>query len=117
MEASAHGLKPGQNALSNASAIFVCPKRRKNGWRWRKRVGRMVGGSREQVYAEGRLPWLRELDALKPLRRVWMQHAHANEHTPAWRADGELPPSALLLTSPSDVQARVRPQEKHGLDR
>src|SRR5215470_7807887 len=45
-----------------------------------------------QVYAEGNLPWLRELDALETLRRVWIQHYHANAHTTPWRADGELPP-------------------------
>jgi transposase len=30
----------------------------------------------EQVCAESRLPWLRELDAIETLRRVWVQHDH-----------------------------------------
>ncbi|MFL5661286.1 MAG: IS1182 family transposase [Ktedonobacteraceae bacterium] len=60
----------------------------------------------EQVYAERGLPWLRELDAIETLRRVWVQHYHASERDAPWRADGELPPSALLITSPYDVEAR-----------
>ncbi len=31
------------------------------------------------VYAEEKLPWLRELDAVQTLRRVWLQHYHASE--------------------------------------
>jgi len=60
----------------------------------------------EQVCAESRLPWLRELEAIETLRRVWMQHYHASEQGTPWRADGELPPSAVLITSPYDVEAR-----------
>jgi transposase len=60
----------------------------------------------EQVCAESRLPWLRELDAIETLRRVWVQHSHASEQGTPWRADGELPPSAVLITSPSDPEAR-----------
>lgn len=33
----------------------------------------------ERVYAEEKLPWLRELDAVQTLRRVWLQHYHASE--------------------------------------
>jgi transposase len=60
----------------------------------------------EQICAESRLPWLRELDAIETLRRVWVQHYHASEQGTPWRADGELPPSAVLITSPYDPEAR-----------
>jgi hypothetical protein len=60
----------------------------------------------ERVDAETSLPWLRELDAVETLRRVWLQHYHASEFGTPWRADGELPPSALLITSPYDFEAR-----------
>jgi len=60
----------------------------------------------ERVYAETSLPWLAELEAVETLRRVWIQHYHAREQGTAWRADDELPPSALLITSPYDVEAR-----------
>jgi transposase len=60
----------------------------------------------EQVCAESRLPWLRELDAIETLRRVWVQHYHASEQGTPWRADGEVPPSAVLIPSPYDPEAR-----------
>jgi len=60
----------------------------------------------ERVYAETGLPWLAELEAVETLRRVWIQHYHAREQDTAWRADDELPPSALLITSPYDIEAR-----------
>lgn len=60
----------------------------------------------EAAYAENTLPWLRDLDAIQTLRRVWLQHYHASEQGTPWRAEGELPPSAVLITSPYDVEAR-----------
>jgi len=60
----------------------------------------------EHVYAETSLPWLAKLEAVQTLRRVWIQHYHAREQGTSWRADDELPPSALLITSPYDVEAR-----------
>ncbi|HEY1353035.1 MAG TPA: transposase [Ktedonobacteraceae bacterium] len=60
----------------------------------------------EQVSAESRLPWLREREAIETLRQVWMQHYHASEQGTPWRADGELPPSAVLITSPYEREAR-----------
>ena len=45
--------------------------RRRNGWNERKRLGRMVGGSREEVYAESSLPWVRELDAIETDAAGW----------------------------------------------
>ena len=61
----------------------------------------------EAIYTQSSLPWLRELDAIETLRRVWIQHYHADEHNTPWRADREeLPPAALLITSAYDVEAR-----------
>ncbi len=60
----------------------------------------------ERVRAESRLPWLRELEAIETLRRVWVQHSHASEQGTPWRAEGDLPPSAVLIPSPYDGEAR-----------
>jgi transposase len=60
----------------------------------------------ERVDAAKSLPWLREVEAVETLRRVWVQHYHAREQGTPWRADQELPPSALLITSPYDTEAR-----------
>jgi transposase len=85
---------------------FRLPKGEKK----RKELAETIGADGrqlfEQVCAESRLPWLRELDAIQTLRRVWMQHYHASEQGTPWRGDGELAPSALLITSPYDVEAR-----------
>jgi transposase len=60
----------------------------------------------EWVYAEEQFPWLRELDAIQTLRQVWLQHYQADAQSTPWRSASELPPSALLITSPYDVEAR-----------
>ena len=60
----------------------------------------------EEVYASKSPAWLRELDAIQTLRRVWIQQYHASSQGTPWRADQELPPSALLIASPYDVEAR-----------
>ena len=60
----------------------------------------------ERVYAEEKLAWLGELDAIQTLRQVWIQHYHADVQNTPWRSDSELPPSALLIPSPYDVEAR-----------
>ncbi len=60
----------------------------------------------EAVYASFEVPWLRDLPALQTLRQVWIQHYHASEQGTPWRQDQELPPSAQVITSPYDVEAR-----------
>jgi len=60
----------------------------------------------ERVYASTSPAWLGELDAIETLRCVWIQQYHASEQGTPWRADQELPPSALLIASPYDIEAR-----------
>ncbi len=62
----------------------------------------------EAVWSPTAPAWLRELPALETLRRVWLQHFHAPDDTgaPGWRADHELPPCAVRITSPHDREAR-----------
>jgi len=60
----------------------------------------------ERICAEQDLPWFKDLDAIQTLRHIWLQHYHASPQGAPWRADNELAPSALLLTSPYDVDAR-----------
>src|SRR5258708_16283501 len=54
----------------------------------------------EQICAESRLPWLRELDAIETLRRGWGEHYHATEESTPTRRAGEWPPPPSLITSP-----------------
>jgi transposase len=50
--------------------------------------------------------WLREVPAVEVLRRVWMQQFYAPEGPVRWRAVEDLPPSAQLICSPYDAEAR-----------
>ena len=77
----------GPSDMRNASVIFAYPKTRRRATELAETIG--ADGRRlfEQVCAESRLPWLRELDAIETLRRVWMQHYHASEQGTPWRAE------------------------------
>jgi transposase len=85
---------------------FRLPKEEKKRVELAETIGADGRRLREAVYAENSLPWLRDLDAIQTVRLVWLQQYHAHEHTTPWRADKELPPSAVLITSPYDVEAR-----------
>ena len=50
--------------------------------------------------------WLREVPALQILRRVWIQQFYAPNGPARWRPNEDLPPAAVLIQSPYDVQAR-----------
>ncbi len=53
--------------------------------------------------AEG--DWLARVPAVETLRRVWVQQCYAEE--PArWRLAEDLPPSAVVISSPDDPEAR-----------
>lgn len=62
----------------------------------------------QQVYAAAAPPNLRALPAVQVLRQVWMQqfYAVAPEQSLRWRAAEDLPPAALLISSPYDPDAR-----------
>jgi transposase len=58
--------------------------------------------------------WLRELPAIQPWRRVWLQQCYA---TPAdqplrWRRAADLPPAPWLMSSPDDPEARYGTQRE-----
>jgi transposase len=50
--------------------------------------------------------WLWRIPAVETLRRVWMQQFVVRADQLRWRTAEELPPSALLIRSPYDVEAR-----------
>ena len=52
--------------------------------------------------------WLREVDAVQLLRRVWVQqfYAVAADQPLQWRSAEDLPPAPLLISSPYDPDAR-----------
>ena len=50
--------------------------------------------------------WLREVPAVEVLRQVWVQQFYAPDGPLRWRAAEDLPPSARLICSPYDAEAR-----------
>lgn len=58
------------------------------------------------VYDETAPDWVREVPMVQVLRQVWVQQYYAGEGPMQWRNDEDLAPSALLIHSPYDVDAR-----------
>ncbi len=50
--------------------------------------------------------WLQEIPAVQSLRQVWVQQYYGPELPVRWRADTDVPPAAVMLHSPYDVDAR-----------
>jgi transposase len=51
-------------------------------------------------------PGLRDLEAVRALRQMWVQQFYREEGRVHWRADDHLPPPAARINSPYDVEAR-----------
>jgi len=68
----------------------------------------------EKVYTSTDYLWLQELPAIQRVRCIWIQQYHASEQGALWRKDQELPPSALLIQSPYDIEARYSKKKKTG---
>ena len=79
----------------------------------------------EQIGADGRHllaaiadpsapSWLREVPAVRVLRRVWIQQFYAAEpdQPVRWRQAADLPPASLLISSPYDPDARYSKKRK-----
>ncbi len=57
------------------------------------------------LFEEDAPPWLRELPAIQTLWRVWIQNYTWQEERLRWRTVDELPPSALMISTPYDKEA------------
>ena len=71
----------------------------------------------ERVYAETRLAWLAELDAVETLRRVWLQHSHASSQ--GTRLSCRSRTAAISPAHHFALRCRsaLQPEEKHDVDR
>jgi transposase len=66
------------------------------------------------VYESSAPAWLRELPAVEPLRRVWVQQFFVEEGRCRWRSNENIPPPALMSASPYDLDARLGVKRNHG---
>ncbi len=68
----------------------------------------------EKVYTSTTHFWLREIPAIDILRSIWIQQYHGSSQGTPWRTDQELPPSARLIQSPYDIEARSSKKKNTG---
>ena len=59
-----------------------------------------------QIYGDDAPPHIRTIPAIDVLRQVWLQNYYLEEETIEWREQKKMPPSAVLITSPYDVEVR-----------
>ena len=61
----------------------------------------------DAIDAEDAPAWLREVPAVKTLRRIWGQHYYRGSEGMRWRTAAEgLPPATQMISSPYDLDAR-----------
>ena len=107
LAAGAHGPSSGPNDMQKRFSDFRLAQRgEETGGTGRNDWGGWASAIRRGLRREQSALVTGTLDAIETLRRVWLQHYHASEQGTPWRADGEVPPSAVLITSPYDTEAR-----------
>jgi transposase len=60
----------------------------------------------DMIYAPSTPHWLQEIPAVQVLRQIWVQQFYAPAGPVQWRAAEDLPPGALLISTPYDAEAR-----------
>jgi transposase len=73
---------------------------------WAEQVGRDGMALLEALYAAQAPPYLRELEAVQILRRVWMHNFWVNDGQMQWRDNDNTPPSGKYISSPYDTDTR-----------
>ncbi len=66
------------------------------------------------VYESTAPAWLAALPAVETLRRVWVQQFFVEEGRCRWRTNENIPPPALIIASPYDLDARLGVKRNHG---
>ena len=85
---------------------YRLPKGKAERQRYAEQVGADGFHLLEAVYSDTAPLWLREVPMVQTLRQVWVQQFYASEGPVQWRSVEDLAPSALLIHSPYDVDAR-----------
>ncbi len=60
----------------------------------------------QAIYKSTTMAWLYEVPAVQILRQIWVQQFSRTDQEVTWRSAEDLPPAALLISSPHDAQAR-----------
>ena len=72
---------------------------------WAQMVGQDGSLVLSALFDPGAPTWLREVPAVDILRRVWVQNYQWTEGKLRWRSSEDIPPAALYISSPSDLDA------------
>lgn len=60
-----------------------------------------------QIYADEAPPHLRTIPSVEILRQVWVQQFYVEKGQVRWRDSKNIPPAALMIASPYDVEVRL----------
>ncbi len=85
---------------------YRLPKGKAERQRYAEQVGTDGFSLLQALYHETTPRWIREIPMVQTLRQMWVQQYYATEGPVHWRDEEDLAPSALLLHSPYDVDAR-----------
>ena len=61
----------------------------------------------DAIWSEPELDWLRHLESVEILRRIWIQQFYVNNGSLQLREPSNCPPGAILINSPYDTDARL----------
>jgi transposase len=77
----------------------------------RQTLTEQIGADGFQLLAAVSAPeapiWLRAIPAVEVLRRVWVQQYLLTQEKVSWRSDDSIPPAAILISSPYDLDAHM----------
>jgi transposase len=85
---------------------YRLPKGKAERQRYAEQVGTDGFRLLQALYSDTAPIWLREISMVQTLRQMWVQQFYATEGSAQWRTEEDLAPSAMLIHSPYDVDAR-----------
>ncbi|MHC4537447.1 MAG: transposase, partial [Planctomycetota bacterium] len=60
------------------------------------------------IYSESELEWLSSIPAVETMRQIWLQQYYLDEGVVNWRTKGNIPPPAVMISSPHDAKSNAR---------
>ncbi len=72
---------------------------------WAENVGQDGSTLLSALFEPGAPSWLQQVPAVDILRRVWIQNYHWSAGKLSWRSTENIPPAALYISSPYDLDA------------
>jgi len=72
---------------------------------WAETVGQDGSTLLRALFEPGAPSWLQQVPAVDILRRVWIQHYQWSAGKLSWRSTENIPPAALSISSPYDLDA------------